>query len=209
MQPQPTTIRAGRPRKNFEECGVRSKRYKKRLIQATYSQEEINYAASAGNTSTYINTDKALALFVQAKLSKYQYEILRHAFKNEGHDILPPYYKILEAKQECYPKDIVITESSANVSLQNLLDHTTTRIFQCKTKEELNEINGESLTLFSKWGCDGASEQCEYKQKFSNPRVSDANLFMTSLVPLSMKNDKILWENKQPSSTRLCRCLKF
>ncbi|CAH0550957.1 unnamed protein product [Brassicogethes aeneus] len=54
--------------------------------------------------------EQALALRADAQLSKYQYEPYRDDF---GYDILPPYYKVLEAKKECYPDEIVVTETSA------------------------------------------------------------------------------------------------
>lgn len=61
------------------------------------------------------------------------------------------------------------------------------------------------------WGA--SSGMSEYKQKFTNPDDSDANIFVTSLVPIqliqgnpnSKENKIILWQNPRPSSTRFCR----
>ncbi|XP_011700955.1 PREDICTED: uncharacterized protein LOC105457789 [Wasmannia auropunctata] len=55
----------GRPKKTFEECLITNSEF----------------------TDTAFNADSALALITQAKLSKYQYEILQKATKDIGHNI--------------------------------------------------------------------------------------------------------------------------
>lgn len=64
--------------------------------------------------------------------------------------------------------------------------------------------------LIFKWGCDGSSGFSEYKQKFSKVEFSDANVFITSLVPLRcLINDVVVWDNPLPSSTRYCRPVRL
>ena len=116
----------------------------------------------------------------------------------------------------CYPKDIIITEASAEVKLQSLLDHTVERFFSCSNNNILKNLNLEptNLTMFYKWGCDGASGQSTYKQIYSKSAedvpYDDAFLFVISLVPLQLKNnEEVLWQNPRPSSTRYCRSIKF
>lgn len=95
-----TSTNMGRPRKSFDECCDRAKRYKRDEIRNIFPQEEINYAATSESFScSQFDPDKALALFIQAELSKRQYEVLRHALKDEGHDVFPPYIKLVEAKK--------------------------------------------------------------------------------------------------------------
>jgi len=68
------------------------------------------------------------------------------------------------AKTKCYPDNITVNESHAEVELQNLLDHTATRILQLQ-KEVIYNIWADSvqnLILIGKWGFDG---HAEYKQK--------------------------------------------
>lgn len=124
-------------------------------------------------------------MITQAKLSKYQYEILRKATQDIGHNIFPSYRKIIEAKKKCYPDNIDVTEKLVKVNLQDLLDHTSRRILETKSQDDIETLEEEHLILHTKWGYDGASDQSEYMQKFSNPAVdiSDSNLFMTSIVP--------------------------
>lgn len=207
----------GRPTKKFEECSSRTKRHKIQKLRESFSQTLIDSAASSKTENNYktFDPDTALALITQAKLSKYQYEVIRKATKDLGMSIFPSYNKILTAKKQCYPDNVCITETSAEVTLQNLLDHTTKRIFLTKLNLEIHNIKEHGLVLHSKWGCDGASGQSEFKQKFSdqNPNFSDANLFMTSVVPLEMTlangYSVKIWTNTRPSSTRFCRALKF
>jgi len=56
------------------------------------------------------------------------------------------------------------------IDLQALLDHTCKRLLEISTvisqiPESVTEV---SLIMTSKWGCDGVSDQSEYKQKFSD-----------------------------------------
>lgn len=86
---------------------------------------------------------------------------------------------------------------------------------ETKSQAEIEELEEQNLILHTKWGCDGASSQSEYMQKFSDPQldIAASNLFMTSIVPLKMtlreNETKYVWNNFRPSSTRYCRALKF
>lgn len=117
--------------------------------------------------------------------------------------------------QKSYPDNTDITEISVKLRLQDLLDHTSKRILETKTQDDIEALEEEHFILHTKWGCDGASGQKEYMQNFSDFTVdiSDSNLFMTSIVPLNMSfaenRIKHVWKNSRPSSTRYCRALKF
>lgn len=209
----------GRPKKEFNECSDRAKRYKVQQLEELYPKEQIQAAAkkihttnSKKNHKKYMDLTKALAILMDAELSKHQYEVIRNALKDCGYNVFPPYYLLVEEKKKCYPEHVTITETSAKIELQNLLDHTAKRLIETKSQEDLTTISDE-LTLVTKWGCDG-SRQTQYHQKFAEDTekdVSDANLFMVSMVPLVLQsslNEKI-WENTRPSSTRYCRPIQF
>lgn len=124
--------------------------------------------------------------------------------------MFPTYYKVHEIKTTCYPPSsaIEITDTSAKiVRLQDLLDHTAARILKIDSVYR----NGlKNLLLYSKWGCDGSSGQSQYKQKLpeESELISDANLFITSLVPIKLINEltgDVVWQNPVPSSVRFCR----
>lgn len=93
--------------------------------------------------------DEALALIIDAKLTKSQYTLLRLQAKQRNANIYPAYNKIIEAKSRYYPRknQILITEISAEVKLQSLLDHTVQRIFQ--SIKNLTENNFEKKSCFN------------------------------------------------------------
>lgn len=69
-----------------------------------------------------------------------------------------------------------------------------------------------NFILKTKWGCDGASGQAQYKQRFENSFDDDAGIFMINIVPLELINEDTgctVRENTTPSSTNYCRPVKF
>lgn len=77
--------------------------------------------------SRKISAERALAIYVDAKLTKRSYELIREPCK----DVYPCYKIISTAKNRCYPPDeaIRVSETKCEVKLQALLDHTCNRIF--------------------------------------------------------------------------------
>lgn len=150
--------------------------------------------------------NEALSLFVDATLTKEQYNKIRKKDPLR----FPSYKEIQLAKKECYPLEeyIIVSETMAEVRLQGLLDHTINRILEAQ--QDLLQSIDSKLCLISKWGFDGSS-QAQYKQKFwTNPEASDANIFIASMVPLRLTmNERILWQNNKCSSTRFCRPIRF
>lgn len=87
--------------------------------------------------------------------------------KKRGADLYPNYHRILEAKKRCYSENINITDKSAEVPLQSLLDHITMRILEVShfILTVINKSLLENVKLIVKWGFDGTSEQSQYKQR--------------------------------------------
>ncbi|KAG5883297.1 hypothetical protein JTB14_004391 [Gonioctena quinquepunctata] len=71
-----------------------------------------------------LTEDKALSLLTEAKLTKFQYNIIRSNALEKSCNLNPNYECVIKAKKICYPDNILITESSAEIQLQSLLDHT-------------------------------------------------------------------------------------
>lgn len=156
---------------------------------------------------------EALSLFIECDLTKRQYEILHESNKN----IYPCYSLIKEEKKNCYPREesMRVTETCAEVHLQDLLNHTASRlckyledVFETCTPEEL-----KNMELITKWGCDG-SQQTQFQQKFADSSEDDSNIFQSSLVPVRLDSNighqkKILWQNPTPSSPRFCRPIRI
>lgn len=110
-----------------------------------------------------ISADAALSMIMEAKLTRHQYNIVRYNAKNK----FPCYSYIQAAKQDCYPsKDAIkITERTAEIRLQNLLDHTCIRLIKHQKSVFDTFDFDENMTLISKWGIDGTSTT-QYNQKF-------------------------------------------
>ena len=56
---------------------------------------------------TRYTDDEALALIEDAKLSVYQYEIIRIQAKAKNADIYPHYRSLSDAKKMCYPQNLI------------------------------------------------------------------------------------------------------
>lgn len=83
----------------------------------------------ASNPVILMSDDAALSIVVESKLTKHHYLLFRQSMNKHNCNLYPPYYKVLQAKIRCYPRsDVTITEISAEVKLQALLNHTTERI---------------------------------------------------------------------------------
>ncbi|KAK2579423.1 hypothetical protein KPH14_002635 [Odynerus spinipes] len=166
-----------------------------------------------------ISKEEALATFLDGNMNKKSYTAVQKRLKMVGLKIFPPYPFITEEKKNGYPDNVTITEVSAEVQLQSLVEHTVKRL--CVVQHDVLMQSRDILTnveFIFKWGCDGSSGYSLYKQKFSNnfdENQQDSAIFVISLVPiqlycLSKKGEKIiLWQNLTPSSTRYCRPIKL
>lgn len=163
------------------------------------------------DVSSY-SVEEAVSLIVSLNLTRDQYEQLRKGAIDHGHDLYPPYYKVLASKKQFYPEDITITEEKCEIPLQSLLNKTCQSIMQC-IFNEFGQEEARSLQLICKWGFDGSSGHSSYKQirQDALPRAEES-LFATSLVPLRLVDEvskELLWKNPQPSSKRYCRPIRL
>lgn len=174
----------------------------------TRSQKILQKWKSPDSHETPLSPEEALSLMLHAHLSKHKYSTLRKVAKVHGHDLYPSYHKVLEAKKNAYPKDIIITENLCEVSLQNLLNNTCESILKMVDVPATNT----RLQLICKWGFDGSSGFSVYKQMSDLKDIMDGSLFVTSIVPLRLinqDNEEIVWKNPRPSSTRFCRPIRL
>lgn len=97
-------------------------------------------------------------MFLSLKLSKWQYNTLRKSTQEVTNtNIFPSYYALQSEKIKCYPPKtaIAITDKTAKIELQALLDVTVKRIVMSTAIDKTYT----NMTLISKWGFDGASNQ--------------------------------------------------
>lgn len=162
-----------------------------------------------------LSTMEALSMFVEAGLSRSQYNVIRSARKQ----LYPCYSLLQKAKADCYPKpeSFHVTDTCAEIKLQDLVDHTASRLYTYleEVLKGLSSEEKENLKLISKWGCDG-SQQTRYMQSLQNTNESydDANIFQSSFLPLRLlvshnSQSKVIWQNPVPSSPRFCRPIRI
>lgn len=185
--------------KDITRSPTRATKYKKAFL-----------GKKSGNDKAPLTPMQALQMFVDADLTQGQYEIIRKTNKS----FFPCYSRLQQAKKQCYPppESCTITSTSAEAQLQPLMDVTIKRLFEYleEVLVTLNKQERESLTIISKWGCDG-SQQSQYKQRMDDENT-DANIFQSCFVPLHLvcgDNQKVIWENPTPSSPRFCRPIRF
>lgn len=214
----------GRPSSDFSSS---SKRTKQRRIaklaetDATAADTLRGLYSEPNQGCSESNAAEVLALIIDTNLTKQQYWHIRNFVNSKvSFSLFPSYEKVLREKKKSYPnsKYIAVSESKAEVDLQNLLDHTASRILDLQFEVWKDEpgININNLVLIGKWGFDGSSGYNEYKQRFNSNTLQDNSLFVTSYVPLQLvtksakpEDAKIIWKNPRPSSTRYCRPIRF
>lgn len=183
------------------------------LLKNPQDVKKVKKCISVKETKSVFSPDEALGLFLSLKLTKWQYNTLRKSVNENDGNIFPSYYQVQHAKQECYPpKDaITVTDTSAKIKLQALLDITTRRIMTSLVIDS----GCKEFTLISKWGFDGASNQANYKQKVQTndeqeSELDDSSIFMGSLVPIKlMCGEQVIWKNDSPNSSYWCRPIFF
>lgn len=203
----------------FQQHGQRSiVQHFKEVTSSPSRVFKIKNAIKKSNTMELIpyTADEALAFFVENNLTKQQYINIRLSAKNRNVDIYPSYASSIDARKLCYPDNCFISKTRCEIKLQDLLDHTSKRIFQFPIVQTHHENNFNSFKILYKWGCDSSNGQSPYKQIYENQNTcSDSDLFMFSIVPLQMhclnnKNEKVVfWKNYRTSSTRFCRPIMF
>ncbi|GBM65311.1 hypothetical protein AVEN_89683-1 [Araneus ventricosus] len=105
---------------------------------------------------------QARVLMVDNGLSTLQYQrILEHA-ENLNCKLYSSQHKIKEAKKLCCPRSISVRETSAEITLQTLVDRTVSRICHIEFVTEKLRLSTNTAFEVMKWGCDG-SEQNRYK----------------------------------------------
>ena len=180
--------RVGRPEIPFEDASERSKRRKTTKLRKATALELAyavqmklrtegdhdrssavkqcffpeNVAAGVKSTALHVKYSKneGLALLLDLQLSKLQWKQLRISAKNQGIDLYPSYEEVVEAKKECLPSFIEVSESKVRVLLQEALDVTASRLTSLQSELIIAQSCTE-LVLVSKWGFDGSTGHAE------------------------------------------------
>ena len=206
----------GRLQKSFQESSEKTKKRRVESLVHLWQPEELNYAATISARSFATNKNKsenllsppkALALYLDLDLSERKYDLLRATVNAVHKDCYPSLYALKQFKKQFLPVNTKITETTAGVDLQEILNKTAESIV---TLVDIDQST--TTTLVCKWGFDGSSGHSAYKQIFVDSDNTAEFLFLIALCPLKLVNDntgKELWKNPHPSSTLYCRPLKF
>lgn len=165
-----------------------------------------------------LSDEEALRFYVEGNFSKSLWISMRQNNKIcNVLQIYPSYPALMKAREKCIPPKqyISVSETTAEVKLQALLDHTANQlvVLQDEVLITISDAELMDLELISKWGFDGSSGQSNYKQCTENKNFDDSSIFITSLVPIQMRvkacPSKIVWHNIRSSSTRFCRPVRI
>ena len=208
------------PRKSFGELSSRGKRYRiESLLTRKPEFDEVAFLyASAKKTRVEQPQDfeqrkkdnAAVLLYYDVNQGKARYieAAKRHNW--------PKYCQVQKAKKNVlYPKNICYGENRVEVSVADMICHSTARILEYLYEENssiffgLTETEKRSLELWAKVGGDGQGDHSIYSQ-MNGAYESGGSIYTESYVPLQLKaKGKLLWTNKEPNSPLLCMPLVF
>lgn len=160
-----------------------------------------------------LSCDEALAFLLVNDFSKKNYTSIRALCIKQDSAIFPCYDVVKHAKAHCRPQGISSTASKVSVPLQSLIEHTIRRIITCNEASfegcfEDDDVALKLSFLFSA-GCDGTTGCGQYEQELSK-NIKDNSLIATVINPLRITcNDKAVWENPTPHSSRMIRPLEL
>lgn len=103
-------LKRGRPKKKFSECSKRTKQRKladlKKIDENTIDTlRDSSFNSATDLSPVAISANEVLSLFVEAKLTKHQYLLIKEFLNNRlSSNILPSYQKLLKAKKSVTPK---------------------------------------------------------------------------------------------------------
>jgi len=100
-----------------------------------------------------LSPDEALAFIIENSFSKQQYINIRLKSIEKNCNIYTSYEKVREAKEKCRPIDINVSDTVAEVPMQNLLNHTASRIilYQKPVFQQFLDINKVKLICSKLW----------------------------------------------------------
>lgn len=197
----------------------------KLCVQSTSSDTAADILRKVSETKeTMFSPLEALNVIVSADLSKDGYSFIRQAHREKGCFMYPPYEQVLTEKKHCYPEGISVTEFEVHAPLQNVLDHTVKRLLKdhdsaidlCfENGSVLGEEERVSLELITKYGIDGSGDQALYSMKYDqseHSEVCETSIVSSFVCPVRLcltGSNKVVWQNKAPSSPYFCRPIKL
>ncbi|KAF0288068.1 hypothetical protein FJT64_013532 [Amphibalanus amphitrite] len=167
---------------------------------------QASYRGSPPSLPKTLSADEALVLLFNTNMTRAAYQEVRETSKDHVADIFPPYNFVLDAKKRYHLAGVVVDDLRASVPVQQLLDHTASRLCTLQASVIQSSAAQGSLVLTSKYGFDGATGQQVYRHRQSTD-VDDSTMFLASMVPLRLRTEdgRVIWANPKPNSTFFCR----
>ncbi|CAH1990613.1 unnamed protein product [Acanthoscelides obtectus] len=159
---EPPCRSVGRPRVPFEEASKKTKRRRVAELTTDRSANELQFVVNVVSGSNHsevspqifsFSTAEALALMVDLDISVRKYLLLRSVINGKAQKCLPSYKESQKTKNAILPSQFIITEISAEVDLQELVQKTAESILEIINFEERDC----RIKVICKWGFDGSS----------------------------------------------------
>ncbi|KAF0308141.1 hypothetical protein FJT64_020619 [Amphibalanus amphitrite] len=99
-----------------------------------------------------LSADEALVLLFNTNRTRAAYQEVRETSKDHVADIFPQFNFVLDAKKRCHPAGVVVDDRGASVPVQQLLDHTASRLCTLQASVIQSSAAQGSLILTSKYG---------------------------------------------------------
>lgn len=111
--------------------------------------------------------EEALALYVDGHFTKKSYILMQTGAKYRNANIYPPYNVLQVAKTKCYPNEafISVTDISAEVTLQGLVDCTAQRLLESQKEVLQTTISSQKYRSY----ISGAVMEAQTIQHISKP----------------------------------------
>ena len=180
--------------------------------QSNKAIAQVGYDIFTSKTSALersFELEEAIAMMHALTLSRDQLRLMRNILISKG-IYFPTSNELLEARKKLRPVISPVLENrGVGVDYTSLIKMTITSIVSLVPKEDLD---GGTLEMTFKDGCDGAGQQVVWNAK----TMVDAehNIFQYGITPLKLVrrstldgSTSILWENEAPNSCRTLRPL--
>lgn len=152
--------------------------------------------------------EETLTLYLDGGYTKHAYKLMQAGAKSRNANLYPTYEALLKAKKLYYPNRIHVSDYSAHIHLQNMVNHIVTRIIESFSREfqfDFTEEQDQKITAIYKWGCEGSSGHSTYRQGFVNENnISDDTIHHQ--FHLTMIDGKVFRALANSSSQVCCIC---
>lgn len=201
----------------LDQKGIDLSRVQKHMETIDISSTELIDNSNLAQSIKYNSRDECLKLFIDMRLTKSTYQIMRNnALKNGLKKLYCSYKKIQAEKLNCVPISLSCSDHHFEIDCFDLAKHTVMRLIKFNELHDFNLMSAISqdevneVRLECKFGLDGAQSGTNYSHHFEDEGRSDSNFVLVTMVPLNLRiNDILIWTNNKPNSVNFTRPIFF